>query len=148
MDELGSWCLSCVVWTWIQMIVDKSWQLINEWCNSGNAWIQSFVNRDPADRLFSGDSSAGSDILIPRLRHSEFLQLFHGVKSIPSLVTHSRIIQMSYRDCIPLHSHCNTCVQKYWLSHTIQLLVYIKKLFCHFPTDWQKVYTQLLQYFY
>lgn len=34
--SLWSWCLSCVVWTWIQMIlhylkyVDKSWRLINE----------------------------------------------------------------------------------------------------------------------
>lgn len=57
-------------------------------------------------------------ILIQQLRHSEFLQLFHEIKSIPSSVTHSWIIPMSYRDCIPLHSHCNTCVQKYWLSPT------------------------------
>lgn len=99
----------------------------------------------PCRQIVLGDSSAGSDILIPQLRHSEFLQLFQEIKSIPSSVAHSQMIQISYWDCIPLHSHCSTCV----LAFCYNSLSTLKScLFCHFPTDWQQKYIPKVIFIY
>lgn len=111
------------------MTVDK-WAVLVLQCSEFCVWR-------PCRQIVLGDSSAGSDILIPRLRHSEFLQLFQEIKSIPSSVTHSQMIQMSYWDCIPLHSHCSTCVLAFCYNSWSTLK---SCLFCHFPTDWQQKY--------
>lgn len=111
------------------MTVDK-WAVLVLQCSEFCVWR-------PCRQIVLGDSSAGSDILIPQLRHSEFLQLFQEIKSIPSSVAHSQMIQMSYWDCIPLHSHCSTCV----LAFSYNSWSTLKScLFCHFPTDWQQKY--------
>lgn len=117
------------------MTVDK-WAVLVLQCSEFCVWR-------PCRQIVLGDSSAGSDILIPQLRHSEFLQLFHEIKSIPSSVAHSRMIQMSYWDCIPLHSHCSTCVLAFCYNSWSTLK---SCLFCHFQTT--EVYTKLLSYFY